>query len=205
MIKIILASKSPRRSELLSLAGIDFQVVDSNVDEDNIREDSPENLAISLSRLKANVVAEQYHSNLILAADTIVVSDTLKAEVGIQIGSSLVLGKPRDKLEAIAMIKLLSGREHRVITAFCLRHKERQIDYAKAVQTVVTFREVEAKELDWYVNTDEPYDKAGAYGAQGHAQSFISSIKGSYSNVVGLPLSEVVVEIRKLEGVIGTK
>ena len=199
-VRIILASKSPRRSELLGLAGIDFLVVDSAVDEDHVRAETPELLAINLSKLKASAVADKYPTNIILAADTIVVCDKITSKIGIQIGESIVLGKPRDKQEAREMIELLASREHRVITAFNIKHKERGIDYSKAVETSVRFRALGNSEIDWYINTDEPYDKAGAYGAQGHAQSFISSITGSYSNVVGLPLSDVVLALKEIQG-----
>jgi septum formation protein len=199
-MRILLASKSPRRKELLTLAGLDFDITESDVDENSITANTPESLALKLAELKAEAVAKKNPTCLVIGADTIVVSDVAQTKVGRACGQSVVLEKPKDKDDAREILTLLSGTDHKVITAFSLISLDKKIKISKAVETIVSFREITKQELEYYLDSKEPYDKAGAYGAQGYAQSFITSIQGSYTSVVGLPLSEVVTEIR---GIIG--
>ena len=195
-MRILLASKSPRRKELLSIAGINFEIVESDLDESQVASNSPELLASKLAELKAHGVAEKNKDALVIGADTIVVCDQQDAKLGVLCGNSLVLGKPKDKDEARAMIMILSDSQHKVITAFSLISINKNIKIIKHVETKVSFRKINQDELEKYIESDEPYDKAGGYGAQGYAQSFISTIEGSYTNVVGLPLAEVITELR---------
>ncbi len=175
--RLILASTSPRRRELLALLGLPFEVVASGFDEDSL---SPQNLApqeyvITLARGKAAEVAARVGQDaLVIGADTTVVLD------------GQFLNKPADDADAARMLRALSGRTHQVYTGLCLiRGSEVQTDYAV---TEVTFDTLTDSVLAAYVATGEPRDKAGAYGIQGKALSFIPGIHGDYFNVVGLPL-----------------
>jgi septum formation protein len=189
--ELILASVSPRRKELLSQAGFKFKVIASAFDETSAEVEDPEKLAQQLAFSKAEQVAQQFPESLVLGADTIVV---LPGEAG----AIEILGKPADEAQARAMLGKLSKRAHLVITAFALFCVEKEINIKKSVSTIVNFRELGEAEISNYLSTPEPYDKAGAYGIQGFAGCFVSSIEGSYSNVVGLPLSEVTQELEKL-------
>lgn len=177
---LILASSSPRRKELLALLGWDFSVLPPSVDETNKVTEKPDALVLRLSSIKARTVARNHPDSLVLAADTIVVID------------DRILGKPLDRREAEGMLSLLSGRTHEVYTGFALCLTCRGFEYAEVVQSHVTFRRLTRDEVAWYAETDEPYDKAGAYAVQGKGAAFIKAIRGSYTNVIGLPLCEVV-------------
>ncbi len=192
--KIILASKSPRRSELLNLIHLNFDVKPSSIDESKINADSALNLVKVLSEVKAKDVYDDLpEESLVIAADTIVVIDKAIEGLGRVIGNSTILEKPVDKEHAKRMLQTFSNQSHLVITGFSLFSKNFKV--SKAVSTEVTFRELSESEIEYYINLDEPYDKAGGYGIQGYAQVFISSIKGSYTNVVGLPIAELIQEI----------
>ncbi len=191
--QVILASKSPRRKELMKLVGLDFEVMPSNVNEEEISADSALNLVKALSSAKARDVLSNASDKLVIAADTIVVLDRAVEGLGRVIGDSTILEKPEDKAHARKMLEALSGSTHLVITGFCLLSN--QVDVSKAVSTEVVFRELSEEEISDYINLDEPYDKAGGYGIQGYAQVFISSINGSYTNVVGLPVCELMQEL----------
>jgi septum formation protein len=177
---LILASQSPRRRYLLKQAGVEFTVIPSSFDESTISETDPDNFVRMLALAKAGVVSAQYPHSWVMGADTIVVID------------DTILGKPDSKFEARAMLKTLSGRVHRVLTGFSLCCAARHIDYVEAVSTDVHFKELTENEIEWYVHTGEPFDKAGAYAAQGLGAFMIKRINGSYSNVVGLPVCEVI-------------
>lgn len=179
-IPLILASKSPRRLELLNSAGIDPIVIESNYEEPERIDELPDEYAKKLSYFKALSVSEKNMDNYVLGADTIVV---LKDKI---------LGKPKSKDMAREMIFDLSGKTHEVITGFSLISPQHKKIFTDSVSTSVNFRKLSLNEVEWYINTEEPYDKAGGYGIQGKAGSFVESIDGSYSNVVGLPLSEVI-------------
>ncbi|HEX7504784.1 MAG TPA: Maf family protein [Syntrophales bacterium] len=184
--QLILASASPRREEMLRLLGLRFSILHSNVDEAPSTGELPEHYALRLSEAKARAVAGKRPGHWILGADTIVTID------------DELLGKPRTTDEARCMIRKLSGREHTVITAFTLVNSEREEVIRRAVASQVRFKDVPDDEVEWYVATDEPYDKAGGYAVQGKASFLISEIHGSYTNVVGLPLCEVVEALKEL-------
>jgi septum formation protein len=178
--RLILASASPRRRELLARFGIEFSVVPSRFDEAAVPYTRAEDYVRELSAGKAETVAARYPESWVLAADTIVVAD------------DRLLGKPADRDEARKMMGALSGRNHRVHTGFSLRRRADRRARDASVCTEVRFRELSAEEIEWYVRTDEPYDKAGGYGIQGLAGLFVAGVSGSCSNVVGLPVAEVV-------------
>lgn len=174
--KLILASASPRRKHLLLQLGLDF-TVDPSGSEESIRVDLPPNLiAVTLAENKAKDVARRHKDGLILGADTIVVID------------GLILGKPRDKGQAVEMLSRLSGRWHSVYTGIALIDAKtgRQIkDYE---ESKVKFKNLSQREIENYINTGESLDKAGAYGIQGKGSLLVEKIEGCYYNIVGLPL-----------------
>ena len=172
--KLILASASPRRAELLRNAGIAFSAQATDVPERRRRGESPGKFAERLAREKARAIRARRPRSLVLGADTIVV-----------IGDR-VLGKPRDRRDARRMLRLLSGRTHRVTTAVCLAGPG--VEDARSETTRVTMRKLSEKEIRDYVASGEPTDKAGAYAIQGLASRFVSRIEGCYFNVVGLPV-----------------
>jgi septum formation protein len=184
-VRLILASASPRRAELLRAAGIDFDVITADVDETVYAEEPPDDYARRMALTKAAAVTPQAAGRPVLAADTIVVVDRQ------------VLGKPADAGDARRMLRLLSGREHTVMTAVHLAYDRDGADKARPRQetriarTVVEFAPLTTAEIDWYVASGEPMDKAGAYAIQGLASRFATRISGSYSNVVGLPVAVV--------------
>lgn len=181
--QIVLASASPRRAELLRAAGISFVVRIADVDETRRPGESPRDYVLRLSREKAAAVAQP--DELVLGADTTVV-----------IGDETA-GKPRDQKDASRMLHALSGVWHEVLTAVSLVHNE-QVESDVAV-TRVKFAPLTEAEIKWYVSTDEPFDKAGAYAIQGLASLFIERIEGSYANVVGLPVQMVYQLLKTLD------
>jgi septum formation protein len=183
----ILASASPRREELLRSVGLKFKIVPADVDETYIDGESPRTHVRRLSNDKAMVIAAKYPKTLVLGADTIVVID------------GLILGKPKSKREAREMLQRLSNRQHTVFTGFTIACTDAGMSKTKVVQSAVQFKKINPEEMDWYVNCDEPYDKAGGYAAQGKGAYFIKAIRGSYTNVIGLPLCEVLEELKHLD------
>ncbi|MBT8763920.1 septum formation protein Maf [Desulfohalobiaceae bacterium Ax17] len=184
---LVLASKSPRRQALLSLLGLNFYVLPSKIKEPPPKPgQNPEQYATYLAGLKAEDVCQQRPDSLILAADTIVV---LNGDI---------LGKPRSETQAIEMLKNLSGQTHEVITAVVLVHKQKQINISFACKSFVTMAKFSEEVLKSYVQTKEPLDKAGAYGIQGVGAFLVQRINGSYTNVVGLPLTELVEHLEKV-------
>jgi septum formation protein len=188
--RIILASKSPRRKYLLKQAGLSFAVVPSHFDERSVIAEDPEILVTILAEKKARRIARQYPKSWVIGADTIVL---IHGEI---------LGKPATKEEAREMIKRLSGQTHQVYTGFAVRCDARNKLFSAAVKTDVRFKRLSNVEIEWYIQTDEPFDKAGAYAIQGLGTFLVKSIHGSYTNVVGLPVCEVV-EYLIQEGAIG--
>ncbi len=179
MPKITLASASPRRRDLLTRCGLDLDVRPPDVDERQIEGEAPRAMAIRLARDKAAEVAVTLaEPAIVVAADTIVVLD------------GEVLGKPADEADARAMLRRLSGRTHTVITGFAVHGALGMT--ADAVETDVTFRHLSDDLIAWYVATGEPLDKAGSYGIQEIGVMLVAEIQGSYTNVVGLPLVEVL-------------
>jgi septum formation protein len=183
---LILASASPRRQELLASAGIAFEIIPSEADEGTGEGEDPEDYVRRLARCKAADVAEKHRQRWVLAADTIVVID----------GS--ILGKPKDPPEAREMLERLSGREHRVITGYCILQASSGKRREGRAVTRVRFKKLSPGEIQWYLDTGEPFDKAGAYAIQGKAAFMVEEITGSYTNVVGLPLCEVIEGLEEL-------
>lgn len=177
-MRLVLASASPRRRELLDQLRATYICDPAHIDESQLPGEAPSAYVQRMAQEKARVVAARHDipPSVVLAADTSVVVD----------GS--VLGKPRDRDEALAMLRRLSGRQHTVLTALCLRGARGE--HCQLVATHVEFAALDDAACAAYLATDEPWDKAGAYGIQGVAGAFVRSIQGSYSNVVGLPLYE---------------
>ena len=178
--RLILASRSPRRSELLKQLGFDFDIIPSRVEERSDYPETPREQVIRLAEAKAADVEGQYPGRWVVAADTVVFVD------------GTVLGKPKDPQEALDMLNRLSGREHSVLSGFAVRNFEKNKGAHQAVQTAVKMKPLTSAEMRWYVNTGEPFDKAGGYAIQGMGAFMIESIRGSYTNVVGLPLCELI-------------
>jgi septum formation protein len=176
--RVILASASPRRRELLALVGIDHEVRPADVDESPLPGESPVAHAERLARAKAHAVAEQEPGAVVIAADTIVVVD------------GDVLGKPRDRRDAHAMLRRLSGRTHTVLTAIAVARESRTESAVESVD--VTFRPLSDDEIDAYIATGEPMDKAGAYGIQGYGATIVERVDGDYFSVMGMGLRRLV-------------
>ena len=185
---IVLASASPRRQELLRQIGCGFRVVVSDAEELSGDGISPERLAVENARRKAEDVAAKEGGNVpVLGADTVVAVD------------ETILGKPKDETDAVRMLRLLSGRQHFVYTGIAFVYRGEV--YGDVVRTEVWVDELSEKEIDAYIATGEPMDKAGAYAVQGIAAKFIPRIDGSFSNVVGLPL-HAVKELARKAGIV---
>ena len=179
-MRIVLASASPRRAELLRAAGIAFDVMPADVDETPRSGETPEPYVRRIAEAKVREVAARAHGRGVVAADTTVVID------------KEMLGKPRDDEDARRMLRLLSGRSHEVLTAVSVvGGPQGSAPQVRTERTEVTFAPLGESEIDWYVATGEPRDKAGAYAIQGYASRFVTRIDGSYSNVVGLPIALV--------------
>src|SRR5579871_514778 len=173
---LILASQSPRRSEILRQAGFSFVVRPANVDETVRDSEAPEDYVKRVARDKACAI-EPGRDDIVLGADTTVVID------------GRILAKPMDRADAVRMLQLLSGREHVVLTGICLRDAGHSI--VDVAETRVRFHPLSTGEIEQYAETGEPMDKAGAYAIQGGAAKFVARIEGSYANVVGLPIEMV--------------
>lgn len=180
---IILASKSPRRKEILTMAGIDFKVVVKDVAED-VLEANPALYALKTAQKKALAVLEDYPNEIILSADTVVTVD------------NLILEKPKNLDDARHMIKLISGREHKVITGVYLGNKIKHEVFS--VETKVYVSSLTDDEIEEYINTPEPYDKAGGYAIQGIFGKYIEKIDGDYYNVVGLPINTIINKLKSI-------
>jgi septum formation protein len=177
---IILASHSPRRREFLKSLGIRFEVMGADIDESVLPDEPVTDHVARLARNKAVAVARTRTDAFVLGADTLVaVGDT-------------VLGKPVDENDARRMLGLLSGKAHRVLTGWCLVRPKGAGEISGVAETTVIMRQLSPPEIEAYVATGEPLDKAGAYAVQGFAAAFVRRIEGSYTNVVGLPVAEVV-------------
>jgi len=172
---LVLASASPRRADLLRAAGIPFTVRVADIDETQLPNETPSDYVSRLARQKAQAVAQI--DEIVLGADTTVV---VNREIA---------GKPVSTDDARRMLTLLSGRWHEVLTAVALVNNEKTI--AEVAVTRVKFAEMSETEIEWYLSTNEPFDKAGAYGIQGLASRFVEEIQGNYANVVGLPVPTV--------------
>jgi septum formation protein len=187
---LILASKSPRRQYLLEQAGLSFSVIPSDIDETTVPLSPPEIYVRVLSEAKAESIAKKYPEKWVIGADTIVLKD------------GAVLGKPGSIDEARSMLKQLSGQAHQVFTGYSIICKSKDRKFSETVQTEVLFKNLADEEIEWYIHTKEPFDKAGAYAIQGLGSFLVKRINGSYTNVVGLPVCEVIEFLIK-EGVVG--
>lgn len=185
--RLVLASSSPRRRELLESVGLSIEVITPSADEAMLGKESPGEFASRVAFEKAASVSRGLDSGrVVIGADTIVVVD------------GEVLGKPMDELDAARMLGLLSGREHHVLTAFSLLRPRQELLHAEIVLTSVRVSELAASDIEGYIKTGEPMDKAGAYGIQGIGAFMVEGITGSYTNVVGLPVPEVLRALTKL-------
>lgn len=183
-MKIVLASSSPRRIELLRNLNLEFDVVPSNFEE-NINLSNPVELVKNFAYNKAlDVESRVQKDSLIIAADTIVYKD------------GEVLGKPKDEIDAYRMLKLLSGQKHEVYTGLSLIYNGKVINDYEC--TYVYFKNLSNEEIKYYINTKEPFDKAGAYAIQGYGSIFVEKIEGCYFNVVGLPISKLYDNIKRM-------
>lgn len=190
-MKYILASASPRRKELLEQIGLKFEIIPA-CGEEVIQYDKPEEVVMDLSRQKAEEIAKKRTEitipEVIIGADTVVAyKDT-------------ILGKPKDREDAYRMIALLQGNSHKVYTGvtLILRSGEETTVHSFFEETKVTMYPMSEAEREWYIDTKEPFDKAGGYGIQGKCAIFIEKISGDYNNVVGLPVARIYQELLKL-------
>ena len=184
--RIILASSSPRRADLLRSIGVEFEIAPSQVQERPHTGEAPADYITRLARAKVISIARKREQGLVIGADTIVVLD------------GKILGKPVDEADAVRMLRSLSGRWHAVMTGVALYDVATRQEVADYDKTLVRFGQMNEPEIDWYVKSSEPMDKAGAYGIQGLASLFIEEIAGNYFNVVGLPLPLVYRLARRL-------
>lgn len=184
MNSLILASSSPRRKELLENLQFPFEVSSSDVDESFDPVLTPGEIVMELSSRKAKAVSKEYPASFVIGADTIVVLE------------GHVLGKPKDRAEAISMLQKLSGKTHSVFTGVSIVAPEKEKTFY--VKTDVVFWELTDEEIHSYISTGEPFDKAGAYGIQGFGSALVKEIAGDYFAVVGLPVSRTVRELRNV-------
>ena len=180
---LILASQSPRRKDLLSMLGLDFTVITAHIDETMDENLSVEDAVAEVCKRKAEAVAKDHPHDTIIAADTIVVVE------------DTVLGKPRTEDHAKEMLRWLSGRSHWVMTAFCLWQNGQAQTHVE--KTNLRFKPLSEEEINAYVATGSPMDKAGAYGIQDQAAIFVEALEGDYYNVMGLPVCALVKALRK--------
>ena len=176
---MILASISPRRKEILENFGFIFKTFTKNIEETSSKT-TIEEIIKDIAEKKARAVAEDFPSENVVGADTVVVVD------------NKILGKPHSREEAFNMLKSLSGREHEVITAFSFVNMEKNIFYSDCENTKVFFKALSDEEINWYIDTKEPMDKAGAYGIQGKGAFFVEKIEGDFFSVMGFPLGKFV-------------
>ena len=174
--KLILASQSPRRAEILTAVGWEFEAIAADIDETRFTAEDAVSYVKRLARTKAETIAQRFPDRLVLGADTVVVI------------AGEIFGQPRDDDDARRMLRLLSGKWHEVLTGVALVRGRLSQVLVEHQTTRVLFAEMSAAEIDWYVSTGEPQGKAGAYGIQGLASLFIKEIQGDYFNVVGLPV-----------------
>ena len=176
---MILASASPRRKEILENFGFSFKTIVKNIDETSDKTHAEEKI-LEIAEKKARAAAIDFPDENVVGADTVVVVE------------GKILGKPKDEKEAFSMLKSLSGRSHEVITAFSFININKNISYSDYEITKVYFKNLTDDEINWYINTKEPMDKAGAYGIQGKGAFFVEKIEGDFFSVMGFPLGKFV-------------
>lgn len=183
-MKIILASGSPRRREILTNMGFEVEVVPSAEEKPSEEVLSAEDTVQFLAVEKGAEAKEKFADDIVVSADTVVVF------------GGQILGKPKDREDAKRMLTLLSGKVHRVLSGYAIFYKGRSL--SRVVSTEVEFYKLTDKEIEWYLDTNEPYDKAGSYGIQGLGSYLVKSIKGDYLNVVGFPLSDFCHTLKRI-------
>ncbi|MEK6284298.1 MAG: nucleoside triphosphate pyrophosphatase [Acidobacteriota bacterium] len=184
--RIILASASPRRADLLKQIGVEFELAPSQIGERPHPDETPADYITRIARAKVIAAARTREAGLVIGADTVVVLD------------GRLMGKPQDEASAATMLEQLSGRWHAVMTGVALYDIETRREVADYDKTLVKFAQLTDREIEWYVSTGEPMDKAGAYGIQGLGGLFVDEIAGNYYNVVGLPIPLVYRLARRL-------
>jgi len=185
MKEVILASASPRRKELLEKIGLRFKVEPSNYEEDMHSELEPHEFARKISLEKAEAVAGKHRNAIVIAADTFIVFD------------GKILGKPHTENEARKMLEIINGTSHSVITGFSIIDTDKNKTLSKSVETRIYIRKLTLAEIDAYVKSKEPLDKAGAYAIQGLGALIVEKIEGDYFNVIGLPLSALAEALKE--------
>jgi septum formation protein len=178
-VSIILASESTRRVDILRSLGISFSIIPPDIDEERKKDESPRDFVLRMSEEKARKVGDHFPDKWVIGADTVVVS------------RGKVLGKPKDEEDAFETLKGLRGKWHKVITGYCVLNASKDIMSCDAVETKVLVRDMSDEEIIRYIKTSEPLGKAGSYAVQGKGGYMVKEIRGSYSNVVGLPICEV--------------
>lgn len=184
-VKLILASGSPRRRQLLNSLGVDFMAISPDVDETYKKNMKPKEVSKHIALKKAQAVIDMYPDSAVIAADTIV---SIAGDI---------LEKPLDKPDAVNMLKKLSGNWHEVLSGVCIMYDGEIIVFNEI--TKVHFKELDDDIINWYVDTDEPMDKAGAYGIQGYGAMFVDSVEGDFYNVMGFPISRIMSELARLK------
>ncbi|MFA6307160.1 MAG: nucleoside triphosphate pyrophosphatase [Patescibacteria group bacterium] len=187
--RIILASKSPRRKKILEQISLEFEIVESNFDEDSVILADPVELAKFLALKKAEAVAADYDDAIIIGADSMVIFN------------GRTLGKPKDAVEAKRILRELSGKENIGLTGYAIIDTKNKIVVNNYSQAVVKFRNLSDEEIDEYIATGEPLNMAGAYGLMDKGAVLMESIRGNFYSIVGLPINEVYVELKKMGAV----
>ncbi|PHI17220.1 Maf family protein [Fusobacterium polymorphum] len=182
---MILASNSQRRQEILKDAGFNFRVITSNIEEISDKENVIERI-LDIAEKKLEQIAKNNVNEFILAADTVVELD------------KNIFGKPKDREEAFKFLKLLSGKIHRVITAYVFKNISKNILIREVVISEVKFFDLDDETINWYLDTGEPFDKAGAYGIQGYGRILVEKIDGDYYSIMGFPISNFLKNLRKI-------
>lgn len=182
---MILASNSQRRQEILKDAGFNFKVMTSNIEEISDKENISERI-LDIAERKLEQIAKDNANEFILAADTVVELD------------KNIFGKPKDREEAFKFLKILSGRVHKVITAYVFKNISKNILIKEVVISEVKFFDLDNETINWYLDTGEPFDKAGAYGIQGYGRVLVERINGDYYSIMGFPISNFLKNLRKI-------
>ena len=182
---MILASNSQRRQEILKDAGFNFRVITSNIEEISDKENVIERI-LDIAEKKLEQIAKNNVNEFILAADTVV-----------ELNKN-IFGKPKDREEAFKFLKLLSGKIHRVITAYVFKNISKNILIREVVISKVKFFDLDDETINWYLDTGEPFDKAGAYGIQGYGRVLVEKIDGDYYSIMGFPISNFLENLRKI-------
>lgn len=182
---MILASNSQRRQEILKDAGFNFKVITSNIEEISDKKNITERI-LDIAEKKLEQIAKDNVNEFVLAADTVVELD------------GKILGKPKNREEAFRFLKSLSGKVHRVITAYVFKNISKNILIREVVVSEVKFFHLDDDTINWYLDTDEPFDKAGAYGIQGYGRILVEKINGDYYSIMGFPISNFLENLRKI-------